>query len=251
MTKKNKMLEKIQKLPSYTNLSSNVIKASEPIAPDKIISSKYQSESPKIAEGATEFDKYSDELASLLESDKSKKINKIGSITKEADDAYKAAKALTGPKKLNVKGSGKFGTLASLLGLGATAFAPESKASRFISEAAKAAESLDPSTYLQEALNDPRNSIEAIREFSKNEKNNKSSELTGEAISNVSKLLKGDSEIRKAAAPILKEISVDSGIRPERAMEMLGEQKTEDVDDMPRIVSYKDYLEKMKKDKGY
>ena len=245
------MLKKIQEQPSSRNLSSNIITASEPIIPDKIISAKYQSDPPKFAVGATEFDEYSDDLASLLaESDKQKQIGKVGTITKEADDAYKTAKALSKSKKLNVKGSGKFGGLASILGLGTALFAPESKASKVISGVAKAAEGVDPSTYLQEALNDPRNSVEAIKEFS-SKKSSKAPEITNESISNVKKLLMGDSEIRETTDPMLREVAKDSGIRPERALKLLGEQETEDIEDMPKNLNYEDYLRKMKKDRGY
>jgi hypothetical protein len=144
------------------------------------------------------------------------RLRKAGTITKEADDAYKAAKALGGPKKLFAKGSGKFGILTSLLGAGTSLMAPDSAMAGTIDQLAKAAEEIDPAKHLQEALNDPRNSVEAITAYAKRAKN-KTPELSEESISNVKGLLSGDQDISSS----------------------MGERNIPDMEDGERLYRYK------------
>jgi len=157
-------------------------------------------------------------------------------ITKEALEAYekskppKAPKFLDkAPKKLNVKGSGKFGALASLLGIGTSLLAPKSALAGVVDKIGKAAEGVDPSTYLQEALNDPKNSVEALKAYAEKAKNkDKVPSLSEESISNVKGLLRGD----------------------EDTSSLLGERNVPDMEDGERLYRYKQEDE-LKRKLGY
>lgn len=157
-------------------------------------------------------------------------------ITKEALEAYekskppKAPKFLDkAPKKLNVKGSGKFGALASLLGVGTSLLAPKSAIAEAIQKVGKLAEAVDPSTYLQEGLDDPKNSLEAIKAYAEKVKNkNKAPSLSEESISTVRGLLRGD----------------------EDTSSLLGERPVPDMEDGERLYRYK-REDELKKKLGY
>lgn len=133
------------------------------------------------------------------------------------------------PTKLNVKGSGKFGVLASLLGAGTAAFAPESKAAEVVQKIGKAAESVDPSTYLQKQLDDPSTSVEAIKAYAEKVKNkDKIPEVSEESIGRVQGLLQGN----------------------EDTSSLLGERNVPDMEDGERLYRYKQEDE-LKKKLGY
>ena len=157
-------------------------------------------------------------------------------VNKEALEAYgkskppKAPKFLDKPpKKINVKGSGKFGALASLLGVGTSLLAPKSAIAGAIQKVGKLAEAVDPSTYLQAGLDDPRNSVEAIKAYAEKAKNkDKVPKLSEEAISNVKGLLRGD----------------------EDASSLLGERNVPDMEDGERLYRYKQEDE-LKRKLGY
>lgn len=157
-------------------------------------------------------------------------------VTKEALEAYgkskppKAPKFLDKPpKKLNVKGSGKFGALASLLGVGTSLLAPKSALAGAIQKVGKFAEAVDPSTYLQAGLDDPRSSVEAIKAYAEKAKNkDKVPKLSEESISTVRGLLRGD----------------------EDTSSLLGERNVPDMEDGERLYRYKQEDE-LKRKLGY
>jgi len=210
------------KLPAEVNMST-----------DDLMEAKKLQKKPNYTPERTYFPPESD-LTPDLRPDNNPSGEKR--ITKEHIEAYekskppKAPKFLDkAPKKLNVKGSGKFGALASLLGIGTSLLAPKSAIAGAIQKVGKLAEAVDPSTYLQQGLDDPRNSVEAIKASVEKAKNkNKVPSLSEESISNVKGLLRGDEDISS----------------------LLGERPVPDMEDGERLYRYK-HEDELKKKLGY
>ena len=282
--KKNKILEAIQNQPSSQNLSSKIVRASEAVTPSEIISSKYKSEPPRIAAGASEFDKTSTDLMKLLEEDLAKNKTPVGTITKEADDSYKKVLDLKSPQQIEnikkleetkklreqiskqrlereaalvdkkaieakraaqrieeskafakgniLKKGGKFGLLASALGLGTSLLAPESKAAEIVNKIGEAAEKSDPATYLQQGISDFDKKFKEMQDEAKLKK------LEKQLV---------ETEVKK----VVEETGGEPDIRPSKAEKMAGEQESKDIEDMSKILNYQDYLNQRKRKFGY
>lgn len=284
MKKENKMLKAIQQQPSARNLSSNIVRASGPITPSQVVSSKYQSEPPRVAAGATEFDQISDQLADFLEEDDIKNKTPIGKISKEADEAYKKVSDYKTPEQIEnikkveetkrlkeqvakqrlekeailaekkameakraaqrleeskafakgniLKKGGKFGILASALGLGTSLLAPESKAAEIVSKIGEAAEKADPATYLQQGISDFDKKFQQMQDEAKRKKLEKQI-------------------MEREVGEVVKTTGGEPDIRPSKAESMIGEKESKDIEDMSNILDYEDYLKQRKRKFGY
>lgn len=226
--KPNEMLKKLQAQPSAKNISSRIVTASGPlppkeikpsIIPSDIISKEYAKEPLDIAKKATEIDKNLDDIAGALSSKKA-----VGTITKEADDAYKAAK---GFKKLH----SILGLLPMAAAAGLSLYSPGSKAAEI---ARRVSEEGDPTSVLFPPEAGAGEDIEIKKMYE-------------EAIRDRNKPQK---ELQQIVKPMIKEVGGEPDIRPEKAMKMLGEQKSEDKD-IEQELTRENYEKMLKRRLGY
>jgi hypothetical protein len=208
------------KLPAEVNMST-----------DDFMAAKKLQKKPKYDTLPVQYGKeLSPDLRPDFDPSGEKRVTKETLEALEKSKPPKAPKFLDkAPKKLNVKGSGKFGALASLLGVGTSLLAPKSAVAGAIQKVGKLAEAVDPSTYLQAGLDDPRNSVEAIKAYAEKAKNkDKVPKLSEESISTVRGLLRGD----------------------EDTSSLLGERNVPDMEDGERLYRYKQEDE-LKRKLGY
>jgi hypothetical protein len=179
-----------------------------------------------------------------------KNITKIEDIIKQADPEslsdmamveklQRSARKQSGLTRKNlpkspsiIKKGGKFGLIASALGLGTSLLAPESKAAQIVSKIGEAAEKADPATYLQQGISD----------FDK-----KFKEMQDEA--NRKKLEKQLME--KEVEKVVEATGGEPDIRPSKADKLTGEKESPDIEDMTKIINYEDYLNQRKRKLGY
>lgn len=229
-SKYNKMLEKIKAQPSSRNLSSKIVKASEPIIPTNILNKDYQNEPGSIAEKAQEIDKIKDELADALadfEKIDSKKSN-LPSISEVYDKRGKITKIK--PTIGGLIGTG--------IGLGLSAYSPESKAAQITEKLSEA----DPTSLLfPSELGESEEDIQKMREEQK-------SEYYKNLMRDIPKNEKTISEEEKEKSPVEELLE---GRFVDNSEDQLGEQESPDLEEMDKIVDYQDYLEKRKKIFGY
>lgn len=155
---------------------------------------------------------------------------------KKALEMKKAAERLEESKAFSkgkiLKKGGKFGALASMLGLGTSLLAPESKAAEIVNKIGEAASKADPSTYLQEGISD----------FDK-----KFKEMQDEAkLRKLEKQL-AENEVKK----VVEATGGEPDTRPSKAEKMMGEKESPDIEDMSKIINYEDYLNQRKRRFGY
>lgn len=217
MKKKNKMLEALQSNPSARNLSSKVVKASESIVPDKIISSKYADESLDIAKKASEFDEIADDLAKVLEADiktgRLPNLNQIYDKSGKIIDISKLGKGALGTLKV-------VGKVAGPLGIAADALASE--------DLGAGEESL-----LEEARREKIKEMEIKKALGGNSKAVEDFKRKSEEL---------------ARTPIKPEDLLDKPIMDTSAV---GEVESPDLEEMDGVMNYADYLKKRKRMMGY
>lgn len=182
------------------------------------------------------YEKIQKESSSPLQMGQEKNINKIEDIIKQADLTSPSDMAMV--EKLNKlkikqspltkkdlpkvpsilkKGKGKLGLLTSLIGGGISMMSPESKAAELIEKTSEAANKLDPSTYLQESIEDFDKKFAEMQRKKQEEK-----------------------ELAKS----IQENSVEEPL-------LLGEQEAPDLEEMDKVMNYSDYLKKKKRQMGY
>lgn len=196
------------------------------------------------------YQKIQEESGKPINMSQEKNITKIEDIIKQADpeslsDMATMEKIQRGLRKQGsltakdlprlpsiLKKGGRFGVLASALGLGTSLLAPKSKAAEIVNKIGEAAEKVDPATYLQQG----------ISSFDK-----KFQEMQDEA--NRKKL-----EKQLMEKEVEKVVNITGGkpdIRPSKAEKMLGEKESKDIEDMSNILDYEDYLKQRKRKFGY
>lgn len=95
---------------------------------------------------------------------------------------------------------------------------------------------------LKETLGD-----EKLQEYKK-----RSEELSrSPASSLILKDMAKQNQLKEIVAPMVKEVGGEPDIRPEKAIKMLGEKESPDLEDMDQVLNYEDYLKKKKRQLGY
>lgn len=196
------------------------------------------------------YEQIQKQSSSPVDVSQEKNITKIEDIIKQADPASLEDRATveklerlkrkqgnltkknlpTLPKIL--KKGGRFGALASALGLGTSLLAPKSKAAEIISKIGEAAEKADPATYLQQGISDFDKKFQQMQNEANRRKLEK--QLMEREVEEVAKTTGGEPDIR-----------------PSKAKSMLGEKESADIPDMSNILDYEDYLKQRKRKFGY
>lgn len=165
-----------------------------------------------------------------------KRINELGlkHYAEQIPEALKQARGILGKIKETVKG--KKPTLAAgIIGAGALLAPKGSKAAEVITKIGEAAEKVDPSYYLQRSLEDET-------EFKK----------ILQKAEDIKQAKKQESEqIKKEVTPMIKELGGEPDIRPEKAIQMVGEKSEEDQIDPKTEISAKEFDKLLKMKLGY
>lgn len=226
MKKKNSMLEKLQAQPSAKNISSKVTTATEAIEPTSIISRKYAKEPLDIAKKASEIDQNLDEIVEFLEKKPQKSLPNLKQVYDSTGKLVDLPESVG--SKIKPKGKGRLGLLASLIGGGIAALAPESKAAEIVDKISEASSKMDPATYLQEGIDTFDKKFQEMKQKSKDEK-----------------------ALKQMVEPMIKSVGGEPDMKPKKAMELVGEQESPDIEEMDNTVNYEDYLKKKKRQLGY
>jgi hypothetical protein len=178
-----------------------------------------------------------DEVKQLREKIISDRMKKEAILAeKKAMETTRAAERLAESKSFNkpigLKKAGKFGALASVLGLGTSLLAPDSKAAEVVEKIEEAASKADPATYLQEGISEFDKKFKEMQDEAKRKK------LEKQLV---------ESEVKK----VVETTGGEPDIRPSKAEKMAGEKESGDIEDMSKIINYEDYLNQRKRKFGY
>lgn len=77
--------------------------------------------------------------------------------------------------------------------------------------------------------------------------------LNGEELSDEeAAVLKTETQdTQEAVEPMIKQLGGKPDIKPEKAVEMAGEEESPDLEEMDNVINYRDLLEKKKRQMGY
>lgn len=244
------ILSELEKTSDKTGLMDMESQIKKPIDPVRLVQSSedYADLISKQAEKRKEYlakpaknqvelyKKIQESKAAPISMSQEKNINKISDIIKQADlsdptdlqmvEKLKKLESKPSPKKIS--GKGRLGLLASLIGGGIAAIAPESKAAEIVNKISEATSKMDPATYLQEGIDTFDKRFEEMKKKNKEEK-----------------------ELKKLVEPMVKTVGGEPDMNPKKAEKLLGEKDSPDVEEMDNIVNYEDYLKKKKRQFGY
>lgn len=196
------------------------------------------------------YEQIQKQSSSPVDVSQEKNITKIEDIIKQADPASLEDRATVEklerlkrkqgnltkknlPKLPKIlKKGGRFGALASALGLGTSLLAPKSKAAEIVSKIGEAAEKVDPATYLQQGISDFDKKFQQMQDEVNRKKLEK--QLMEREVEEVVKTTGGEPDIRSS-----------------KVKSMLGEKESADIPDMSNILDYEDYLKQKKRKFGY